>query len=232
MFGLLIVKMLTVLFESVRYHFLKLYGNAVFWSVLYYIFAFLKGVMLFVVILLVGTGYSFIKPFLSDRDKKIFMLIIPLQIIANIALVVIEETSIGSKSWGNWYALFNMVDIICLGAILFPIIWSIRHLREKTDGKAAINLSKLAQFRSFYIIVVSYIYTTRLVALLLKEILPFDVIYINVFFVEIVTFLFFVSTGYKFRPLQDNPYLKVDEDDEPTPTNSNIELETRTQQTA
>jgi len=70
MFGLLIVKMLTVLFESVRYHFLKLYGNAVFWSVLYYIFAFLKGVMLFVVILLVGTGYSFIKPFLSDRDKK------------------------------------------------------------------------------------------------------------------------------------------------------------------
>jgi len=228
MFGLLVVKTLTVLSESVRYHFLKLYGNAVFWSVLYYIFAFLKGVMLFVVILLVGTGYSFIKPFLSDRDKKIFMLIIPLQIVANIALVVIEETSIGSKSWGNWYALFNMVDIICLGAILFPIIWSIRHLREKSDGKALRNLAKLAQFRSFYIIVVSYIYTTRLVALLLKEILPFDVIYINVFFVEIVTFLFFVSTGYKFRPLQDNPYLKVDEDDESTPTNSNIELETRT----
>jgi len=222
----LVVKMLTVLFESVRYHFLKLYGNATFWSILYYIFAFMKGIMLFVVILLVGTGYSFIKPYLSDRDKKIFMLIIPLQIISNIALVVIEEMSIGSKSWGNWYALFNMVDIICLGAILFPIIWSIRQLKEnqRIDGKTTRNLEKLAQFKSFYIIVVAYIYTTRLVALVLKEILPFDTIYINVFFVEIVTFIFFVTTGYKFRPLKDNPYLKVDEDE--TPTNS--ELETKT----
>lgn len=33
--------------------------------------------------------------------------------------------------------VFHLVDIICCCAILFPIVWSIKHLREasQTDGK-------------------------------------------------------------------------------------------------
>lgn len=36
--------------------------------------------------------------------------------------------------------IFRLVDIICCGAILIPIIWSIKHLREAaaTDGKGII----------------------------------------------------------------------------------------------
>ena len=57
------------------------------------------------------------------------------------------------------------VDIICCCAILFPIVWSIKHLREasQTDGKAARSLHKLTLFRQFYVMVVSYIYFTRIV---------------------------------------------------------------------
>ena len=40
----------------------------------------LKGALLFTTIVLIGTGYFFIKHVLSDRDKKIFMIVIPLQV--------------------------------------------------------------------------------------------------------------------------------------------------------
>ena len=50
---------------------------------------------------------------------------------------------------------------------------SIRHLQEasQTDGTAAINLRKLKLFRHFYILVVCYIYFTRIIVYLLKVML-------------------------------------------------------------
>lgn len=41
----------------------------------------LKGALLFITIALIGTGWAFIKHILSDKDKKIFMIVIPLQVI-------------------------------------------------------------------------------------------------------------------------------------------------------
>jgi G protein-coupled receptor 107 len=43
------------------------------------------------------------------------------------------------------------VDILCCCAILFPIVWNIRQLRQasEVDGKAQANLAKLKQFRQF-----------------------------------------------------------------------------------
>lgn len=62
----------------------------------------LKGTMMFVVIALIGTGWAFIKPFLGEKDKNIFLVVIPLQILANIAIIVLEETAPGSQGWFTW----------------------------------------------------------------------------------------------------------------------------------
>ena len=42
-----------------------------------------------------GSGWSIFKPFLSERDKRIVMIILPLQVINNIALVITEV----NRSW-------------------------------------------------------------------------------------------------------------------------------------
>lgn len=43
-----------------------------------------------------------IKPFLSQKDKKIILIIIPLQIISNVASTIKNETAIGSINWAFW----------------------------------------------------------------------------------------------------------------------------------
>lgn len=126
---LLSLKCLTLLFESIRYHYIAIFGVSEYWSIVYYFFAFLKGVMLFTVILLIGSGWSLMKSYLNDKEKKTILFVLMLQVLDNIAMIVIEETAPGSMGWLTWRDLLHLVDIICCCAILMPIVWSIRHLR-------------------------------------------------------------------------------------------------------
>lgn len=43
---------------------------------------------------------------------------------------------------------------------------------------------------------------------------PFKYVWLDQLFRELATFVFFVVTGYKFRPAEDNPYLQVPQEDE------------------
>ena len=97
----------------------------------------------------------------------------------------------------RWQDIFILVDLLCCGAILLPVVWSIRHLQEssQTDGKATISLEKLKLFRHFYIMVVCYIYFTRIIVYLLKITVPFQYEWLDEMFKEMTTFVFFVMTG-------------------------------------
>ncbi len=215
---LLMFKAMSLLFHSVSYHFIKLHGQPVGWNVLYYIFAFLKGTTFFVVILLVGTGWSMLKPYLNPKEKQILIIVLPLQVLDNIALVVLEEMSPGSEAWLTWRDILNLFDIICCCLVLFPIVWQIRSLRiaAATDGKAERNLNKLTQYRNFYIAVVAYIYFTRIIVRLLGASLSYENLYWKTLAGEGATAFFYILTGKAFRPMSNNPYLRVgaDSDDE------------------
>lgn len=90
--------------------------------------------------------------------------------MANVAKIIIEESEEGDIEHKRWKDVFILVDLMCCGAIMFPVVWSIRHLQEAAhmDGKAASNLQKLKLFRHFYIMIVCYIYFTRVIVYLLK----------------------------------------------------------------
>ncbi|XP_022434161.1 protein GPR107 isoform X2 [Delphinapterus leucas] len=131
-------KSLSLVFHAIDYHYISSQGFPIEgWAVVYYITHLLKGALLFITIALIGTGWAFIKHILSDKDKKIFMIVIPLQVLANVAYIIIESTEEGTTEYGLWKDSLFLVDLLCCGAILFPVVWSIRHLQEAsaTDGK-------------------------------------------------------------------------------------------------
>ncbi|NWQ62485.1 GP107 protein, partial [Neopipo cinnamomea] len=213
-------KSLSLVFHAIDYHYISSQGFPIEgWAVVYYITHLLKGALLFITIALIGTGWAFIKHILSDKDKKIFMIVIPLQVLANVAYIIIESTEEGTTEYGLWKEILFLVDLLCCGAILFPVVWSIRHLQEAsaTDGKGkfckdgAIVLITLSPFPSQ---IVCYIYFTRIIAILIKIAVPFQWKWLYQLLDEMATLVFFVLTGYKFRPASDNPYLQLSQDDE------------------
>ncbi|ELR46849.1 Protein GPR107, partial [Bos mutus] len=266
-------KSLSLVFHAIDYHYISSQGFPIEgWAVVYYITHLLKGALLFITIALIGTGWAFIKHILSDKDKKVFMVVIPLQVLANVAYIIIESTEEGTTEYGLWKDSLFLVDLLCCGAILFPVVWSIRHLQEAsaTDGKGkflcdskgplewraslragsrwsqvrsgqallglsptqsrptsgveadcgartvetAINLAKLKLFRHYYVLIVCYIYFTRIIAFLLKLAVPFQWKWLYQLLDEMATLVFFVLTGYKFRPASDNPYLQLSQEED------------------
>mmetsp|Transcript_26161 Transcript_26161/g.49709 ORF Transcript_26161/g.49709 Transcript_26161/m.49709 type:complete len:442 (-) Transcript_26161:342-1667(-) len=212
MAALLLAKALTVLSQSGMYHLIRTTGGPDGWNIAYYVFTLLRGIMLFTVIVLIGTGWSFLKPFLADKEKKVILVLVPLQVFANIATVILDESGPAAKGWFTWRDIFHLLDIICCCAILFPIVWSIKHLREAshTDGKSARNVVKLTLFRQFYVMVVSYIYFTRIVVYLLKSTTPYQYVWLSDAAGELATLAFYCITGYLFRPAADNPYFALE----------------------
>ncbi|KAF5405680.1 Lung seven transmembrane receptor [Paragonimus heterotremus] len=216
MFAVVLVKAISLAFHGVNYYVIGKHGvHEEGWAVMYYITHIIRGALLFITILLIGAGWAFIKHMLTPRERSVFLIVIPLQILANIATVVIEESEAGATRYAIWKDIFIFVDLACCGAILFPVVWSIRHLQaaSQTDGKAAINLRNLRLFRHFYILVVCYVYFTRVIAYLLTITTPYFLTWIVELFKESITFLFFIAVGYKFRPIDDNPYLLVPNDE-------------------
>lgn len=214
---LVFVKAFALLFHGINFQIIAEKGlQSETWAILYYITHFLKGALLFITIVLIGTGWAFIKHILSEKDKNLFMVVIPLQVLANIAEIITEESEEGEVFHNKWREIFILVDLLCCGAILFPVVWSIRHLQEAAhiDGKAATNLKKLKLFRRFYVIIVCYIYFTRIIVYLLKVTVPFKYEWMDALISHAGIFVFFVLTGYHFQPTPQNPYFRVAQDED------------------
>jgi hypothetical protein len=63
--------------------------------------------------------------------------------------------------------------------------------RDNNQITAARSLKKLTLFRQFYLMVVSYIYFTRIIVYLVDATLPFKWVWLGDFFSELATLLFF-----------------------------------------
>lgn len=254
---LLTLKFLAIFFESIRYHFLRVTGHAQFWSGIYYTFAFLKGSFLFTLILLLGSGWSFVKPFLSDREKNIACVVLGLQVINNLAIVVLTQQTEGERSFDRWTIVLHLVDILCCCAVLLPIVWHVNSLEknleqsanhgndndgdndevvnlqddvalpedefeELPDNQADLRLtSKLKLFRNFYLLVVGYIYSTRILIYLFTTTLDYRHTWLRHFVIEAVTIIFYILVGMQFRPMPENPYLSLRKE----PENEVVEVE-------
>lgn len=47
----------------------------------------------------------------------------PPQVLANVAYIIIESREEGASDYMLWKEILFLVDLICCGAILFPVVW-------------------------------------------------------------------------------------------------------------
>ncbi|EOY10827.1 Lung seven transmembrane receptor, putative [Theobroma cacao] len=216
MAALLLFKCLKMICASEDKMYVRKTGTPHGWDVAFYIFGFFKGIMLFTVIILIGTGWSFLKPYLQEREKQVLMTVIPLQVLENITYVVISETGPATRDWMTWNQLFLLIDIACCCVVFFPIIWSIKSLREasKTDGKAGKNLEKLTLFKQFYIVVMGYLYFTRIMVSAVGAFLNYRLEWMMTVLEEGASLAFYVFIFYNFQPMEKNPYLVINDEEE------------------
>lgn len=216
---LLVFKAVKMICASEDKMYIRNTGKAHGWDVAFYIFGFLKGATLFTVIVLIGTGWSFLKPFLHDREKKVLMFVIPLQVIENIASIVISEGGPVEKHWLVWNEMFLLIDVMCCCIVLVPILWSIKSLRvaSKNDGKAAENLRKLRLFRHFYVVLIMFLYFTRFGVAMIESVVTYMHEWVSVVATEGASLMFYMFIFYNFKPIEKNSYLAIhknDDDDE------------------
>lgn len=201
MTGLLIIKIASVFLESVRYHAISVNGHAEILSFVYYAMSFFRGFMLFTVILLIGSGWSIVKPFLQQREKKLILFVLVLQVLDNLAIVVLLNETEGERQYEDWKAIMHLVDILCCCLVLVPIVWQIGAIEKDAENSENMRiLEKLKLFRSFYLLVVAYIYFTRVIVYLVSSSLGYEYTWLGHFLSELGTIAFYVTVGYKFRP--------------------------------
>uniref|UniRef100_A0A2N9J2K8 CAND6/7 N-terminal domain-containing protein n=1 Tax=Fagus sylvatica TaxID=28930 RepID=A0A2N9J2K8_FAGSY len=85
---------------------------------------------------------------------------------------------------------------------------------SKTDGKAARTLEKLTLFKKVYIVIVVYMYFTRVGVLEIGGLVDYRYSWVLNALEEGASFAFFVFLFYNFKPIERNPYLVIDEEEE------------------
>jgi hypothetical protein len=152
---LVTLKVLTMVVNVIRLNYMASEGTGSGWHYVWLFLYGVKGATLFVVIVLIGSGWSFVQPSLSSWDRGIFAIVVPLQLVTGIALVLTEGENMGNSNWTIWRDVLHVSDIICSCAVLWPILWSIKRLRKAVAAKAqlAINEKKLITlFQKFYVV--------------------------------------------------------------------------------
>ena len=85
---------------------------------IFYMMYLVRGVLLFFTLALIATGWSFVKSVLSDKERKIFIIVLPLQVLANVAYIILESTEESTVNYQTWQEIAIFVDLVCCGAIM------------------------------------------------------------------------------------------------------------------
>jgi G protein-coupled receptor 107 len=89
-----VFKVLTLLAQCGMYHYIRITGHPDGWNVAFYIFTLFRSIFLFSVIILIGTGWSYMTPFLGENERRILMVVIPLQVLSLSPLLTARFCSI------------------------------------------------------------------------------------------------------------------------------------------
>ncbi|GMP57948.1 hypothetical protein CsSME_00021814 [Camellia sinensis var. sinensis] len=213
---LLLFKTLNMICAAENKQYVKITGTPHGWDVLFYTFQSTRALLLFTVLTLIGSGWSVVKPCLEEMEILLLMIGILLQVLSNIAWIVINNTGPFLEGWVIWVWVFLLIDITTCFMASLPMAWRINTLKQTAmeDGKAALNLTKLRLFRDFYMVFFVYVYVSRSLVFAIRMNAPYEFQWMSNVTEESASFVLYVVMFYWFRPMEESEYCGVDEEEE------------------
>ncbi|KAL7605252.1 hypothetical protein Lser_V15G19976 [Lactuca serriola] len=148
---LLVMKSLSLFCAAKIHYYMKVTGNPHHgWNVMFHIFQLIKAVLLYIVMMVISDGWFLLKPFVQEKkiNNKVLMVVIPIQILATVASIVIGESGPFIKGWMTWNGVVLVIEAACCYVIMLPtevICWFCDETRE-TDQDAKAARKYLAMF--------------------------------------------------------------------------------------
>ncbi|KAL4569767.1 hypothetical protein LXL04_025410 [Taraxacum kok-saghyz] len=156
--ALLVVVTIDLICGPADPNFMKIDG----WNVVFYPIKFTRAVLFFTVVVLIGAGWSFMRPFLPLKDRIVLLLVILLN-VASILLWEINPFHQDRQTWASWVFWVDVVCWFCL--LLFPIGGTRIWLQEVCYGDVR-NFAKIEEeliwFDKALLLALFYFYHWRL----------------------------------------------------------------------
>ncbi|KNC79136.1 hypothetical protein SARC_08463 [Sphaeroforma arctica JP610] len=217
---LVITKAVSLVLHSVWYTRIQYVGTASEpWNILFYVLHFMKAMLMFAVLLLIGSGAFFVKHTISEKDQRVLYIVLGLQVLSNVAYMVLEEANIGDRASvadSMLSSLVYMVDFGCFVGVWYVMVGVIKHLQMATEDrdKHAVSVHKLNLFKRFYSVVIFYVYLSRLGIPMFADAIPYDYQWIPDALLQALAFGVFTMVAIWFRPAPDNPYFSIPQEDD------------------
>src|SRR5262249_2852411 len=95
--------------------------------------------------------------------------------------------------WNFWTQVFSLLDVLSWCAVLLPVSWTNMNLRQVATnvGKSAVNLKNLTRFRHYNTVVMSYVFSTRVVTYALGILTAYMPLWISVVVGKLAIMAFF-----------------------------------------
>ncbi|KAG5547150.1 hypothetical protein RHGRI_012987 [Rhododendron griersonianum] len=210
------MKSLNLFFEAEDKHYIKVTRTPHGWDIWFYLFHCLRALLLLTVIMLIGTGWTILKPRLHANDKKILAVGVTIQVITNIAHVYTDETGLSNSNYLYLSLALFLFDYLGFAIVFVPVFSSIKTLKEaaETDGTAARNLGKMRLLGYFNVCAFTF-WVLKWAWISVRDIRDDDcsLEWLFVTVVETVTLGCYMGMFYLFRPEEQNEYFVVEDEE-------------------
>ncbi|KAI6674040.1 hypothetical protein NL676_001946 [Syzygium grande] len=219
--GLITAKTLSLICAALDKYFVKLTGLPHGWEILFEVARVMSALIITALIII---GFSFFKKFLPEKEAKVWIVPIALQVLSNLAF---PFAVMMGATWPSVVLGLALLDMICTCTILVTAGRSIWLLKEaaKTDEKAAMRLAKIKKFALVYVLAIGYLYVMPMVALALRIFMAHKYEWVSNAAEEGAILTIYVVALRMFRPVGDYTILDAQDEKEETMAVANEESE-------